>query len=239
MIREWRGSSRIEDIHNRLLQKEAALSLQVDVTATPQAQQRRDLRADRRAIIRLWRRFRRTSSSIRCCPMPPSRAKLHEQHSDEVHGEIRRLSRSGRDRMAQGLRGAREAGQEGDPLRDDRRHEELRRRGGVSWKGLSGFEGDAVLVIHTKNNGEISEASSGQEQGRTGQHCEAGQRYRRAGQPVQGDRLRDDAEGRLGRAERDDHRGAAAPMRPRATSCPSRRWGGGCARCIRAASRNM
>jgi type III restriction enzyme len=56
----------IEDIHNRLKQKGAALSLQVDTTATPRFSCRPW------PITRSWRPSRRTSSSIPFCPTPPA-----------------------------------------------------------------------------------------------------------------------------------------------------------------------
>lgn len=62
----------IEDIHNRLKQKGASLSLQVDVTATPKHNDTAQSSSRRWPTIRWWRRSRRMWSSTRCCPTRPA-----------------------------------------------------------------------------------------------------------------------------------------------------------------------
>ena len=58
----------------------------------------------------------------------------------------------------------------------------------------------ALLVIHTKNNGEISEAGSGKSKEELELLRTAVERNRHAGKPLQGDRLGPDAQGRVGRS---------------------------------------
>ena len=62
----------------------------------------------------------------------------------------------------------------------------------------------AVLVIHTKNNGEISEANVGKSKEELEKLRKQANEIDEHGQPVQGDRLGADAQGGLGRAQRDD-----------------------------------
>ncbi len=64
----------------------------------------------------------------------------------------------------------------------------------------------AVLVIHTKNNGEISEASSGKNNEELEPPARRVQPHRYLDLAAQGDRLGADAQGRLGRAQRHHHR---------------------------------
>ena len=102
----------------------------------------------------------------------------------------------------------------------------------------------AVLVIHTKNNGEISEAASGKNKEELETAAQAVERDRHLEIAIQGDRLGADAQGGLGRAQRHHHRRPArlrgqeqhsaradpgarlAPdvFRQRASARPSRSW---------------
>jgi hypothetical protein len=91
--------------------------------------------------------------------MRPAAPSSRTQEPDH-HREIRRLPPPRRRGVAQELRRAREARQEGRAVRDGGRHQELRRGRRVPGEDLPELQG-AVLVIHTKNNGEISEAASG------------------------------------------------------------------------------
>ena len=59
----------IQDIHHRMLQKNARLALQLDVTATPR-HNNGAIFVQTLATTLLSRRSTRTSSSTRCCPMP-------------------------------------------------------------------------------------------------------------------------------------------------------------------------
>ncbi len=125
----------IEDIHNRLLQKGGSLSLQVDVTATP----KHNNGAIFVQTVADYPLVEAISQNVVKHPVLPdaaSRAKLLGTAERQIHREIRRLHPSRRDRVAQGLRRAREDGQEGHPVRDDRRHPQLRRRGRISGRPL-------------------------------------------------------------------------------------------------------
>jgi len=79
----------IEDIHNRLLQKGDALSLQVDVTATPKQSAGGGDFAERGE-----------APGAAGCRQPGEVARTAKR---SLYGEVRGLSRSGRDRMAQGV----------------------------------------------------------------------------------------------------------------------------------------
>ena len=142
-----------------MLQKDLRLALQVDVTATP--------RHDNGAIFvqtvsdyPLVEAIRQNVVKHPVLPDAASRAKLHEHKSALIHREIRRLSAARRRGMAQELRRAREARQEGRAVRDGGRHPNCDEVGAYLEKICPELQG-AVLVIHTKNNGEISEAASG------------------------------------------------------------------------------
>ena len=129
----------IEDIHNRLKQKGAVLSMQVDMTATP----KHNNGAIFVQTVADYPLVEAISQNVVKHPVLPDAAEPREVERTaerKVHGEIRRLYRPGRDRMAQGICRAREDGQEGDPVRDDRRHPQLRRRGRVSGGALPGLE---------------------------------------------------------------------------------------------------
>ena len=148
----------IEDIHNRLVQKGGALSLQVDVTATP----KHNNGAIFVQTVADYPLVEAISQNVVKHPVLPdaaSRAKLSEQQSAKFTEKYA-------DYLDLGVIEWRKAYQEHSKLgkkailfvmTDDthncdevaayleNRHPELK---------------DAVLTIHTKNNGEISEASS-------------------------------------------------------------------------------
>ncbi len=130
----------IEDIHNRLQAERGALSLQVDVTATP----KHNNGAIFVQTVADYPLVEAISQNVVKHPVLPdaaSRAKLVRAPERQVHREICRLHPPGRDRMAQGVCRARKDGQEGHPVRDDRRHAQLRRRGRVPGRPLSRPEG--------------------------------------------------------------------------------------------------
>ncbi len=153
----WFGS--IHDIHHRMLQKDRRLALQVDVTATP--------RHNNGAIFvqtvsdyPLVEAIHQNVVKHPVLPDAASRARCRAPERDlsrEVADYLRSASRSGEE-----LRAARASGQEGGAVRDGRRHAQLRRRRRVSERSPRAAR--RVLVIHTKNNGEISEAQR-QDQG--------------------------------------------------------------------------
>jgi type III restriction enzyme len=149
----------IEDIHNRLKQKGAALSLQIDVTATP----KHDNGAIFVQTVADYPLVEAISQNVvkhPVLPDAPSRAKLVERQSAKFTEKYT-------DYIHLGVIEWRKAYAEHEKLdkkailfvmTDDTRNcddvaEYLER----NYPDLK----DAVLVIHTKNNGEISESTSG------------------------------------------------------------------------------
>ena len=149
----------IQDIHHRMLQKDSRLALQVDVTATP--------RHDNGAIFvqtvsdyPLVEAIHQNVVKHPVLPDAASRAKLNEHKSaifTEKHADF----------LALGVEEWRKSYAEHEKLGkkavlfvmvdDTRNCDEV---GEYLEKICQELQG-AVLVIHTKNNGEISEASSG------------------------------------------------------------------------------
>jgi type III restriction enzyme len=149
----------IEDIHNRLLQKGGALSLQVDVTATPKHNNGAifvQTVADYPLVEAIWQNVVKHP----VLPDAPSRAKLHERQSAKYTEKYS-------DYLDLGVIEWRKAYAEHNKLgkkailfvmTDDTRNcDDV----AVYLEGRYPELKDAVLVIHTKNNGEISEAASG------------------------------------------------------------------------------
>lgn len=149
----------IQDIHNRLLQKGAALSLQLDVTATPKHNNGAifvQTVADYPLVEAIWQNVVKHP----VLPDAASRAKLAERQSAKYTEKYA-------DYIDLGVIEWRKAYEEHQKLdkkailfvmTDDTQNcddvaEYLEGR----YPDLK----DAVLVIHTKNNGEISEAASG------------------------------------------------------------------------------
>jgi type III restriction enzyme len=149
----------IEDIHNRLKHKGTALSLQVDVTATP--------KHDNGAIFvqtvadyPLVEAIGQNVVKHPVLPDAPSRAKLVERQSAKFTEKYA-------DYLNLGVIEWRKAYAEHEKMgkkailfvmTDDTRNcDDVAEFLESHYPDLN----DAVLVIHTKNNGEISEASSG------------------------------------------------------------------------------
>ena len=149
----------IEDIHNRLLQKGGALALQVDVTATP----KHNNGAIFVQTVSDYPLVEAISQNVVKHPVLPdaaSRAKLSERQSSKFTEKYT-------DYIDLGVIEWRKAYEEHEKMgkkailfvmTDDTKNcddvaEYLEGR----YPDLK----DAVLVIHTKNNGEISEAASG------------------------------------------------------------------------------
>ncbi len=149
----------IQDIHHRMLQKEARLALQIDVTATP--------RHDNGAIFvqtvsdyPLVEAIHQNVVKHPVLPDAASRAKLREHTSSLFHEKYA-------DYLALGIEEWRKSYAEHEALGkkavlfvmvdDTRNCDDV---GAYLEKICPELEG-AVLVIHTKNNGEISEAVSG------------------------------------------------------------------------------
>jgi type III restriction enzyme len=149
----------IEDIHNRLQQKGSALSLQVDVTATP----KHNNGAIFVQTVADYPLVEAISQNVVKHPVLPdaaSRAKLIERQSAKFTEKYA-------DYLHLGVIEWRKAFEEHDKLgkkailfvmTDDTRNcDDVAAYLEGAYQELKG----AVLVIHTKNNGEISEAASG------------------------------------------------------------------------------
>jgi type III restriction enzyme len=153
------GFKSIEDIHNRLKQKDSRLALQVDVTATPKHN-------DGAIFVQTVADYplvEAISQNVVKHPVLPdaaSRAKLHEQQSAKFTEKYT-------DYIHLGVVEWRQAAAEHEKLgkkailfvmTDDTKNcDETKEYLESVYPDLR----DAVLVIHTKNNGEISEATSG------------------------------------------------------------------------------
>ena len=149
----------IQDIHHKMLQKDRRLALQVDVTATP----RHDNGAIFVQTVSDYPLVEAIHQNVVKHPVLPdavSRAKLHEQTSalfTEKYDDYLKL----------GVEEWRKSYAEHKPLGkkavlfvmvdDTRNCDDV---GAYLEKICPELQG-AVLVIHTKNNGEISEAASG------------------------------------------------------------------------------
>lgn len=149
----------IQDIHHRMLQKDHRLALQVDVTATP--------RHDDGAIFvqtvsdyPLVEAIHQNVVKHPVLPDPASRAKLSEQRSaiftekydDYLRLGIEEWKKSYADHQALGKKAVLFV-----MVDDTRNCDDV---GTYIEKICPELQG-AVLVIHTKNNGEISESASG------------------------------------------------------------------------------
>ena len=149
----------IEDIHHRLLQKDAALSLQLDVTATP----KHNNGAIFVQTVSDYPLVEAISQNVVKHPVLPdqaSRAKLQERHSAKYTEKYA-------DYLNLGVIEWRKTYVEHEKLdkkailfvmTDDTKNcDDVAAYLEGTYPDLK----DAVLVIHTKSNGEISEASSG------------------------------------------------------------------------------
>ena len=149
----------IEDIHNRLKQKDSALSLQIDTTATP----KHNNGAIFVQTVADYPLVEAISQNVVKHPVLPdaaSRAKLVERQSAKFTEKYA-------DYIHLGVIEWRKAYEEHEKvdkkailfvMTDDTRNcDDVARYLEDSYQDLK----DAVLVIHTKNNGEISESKSG------------------------------------------------------------------------------
>jgi type III restriction enzyme len=150
----------IEDIHNRLKQKGSALSLQVDVTATPR-HNNGAIFVQTVADYPLVEAIKQNVVKHPVLPDAASRAKLVERQSakytekyaDYIHLGVIEWRKAYAEHAKMGKKAILFV------MTDDTRNcddvaEYLRGH-------YPDLAGDAVLVIHTKNNGEISESTSG------------------------------------------------------------------------------
>lgn len=149
----------IEDIHNRLIQKDGLLSMQVDVTATP--------RHNNGAIFvqtvsdyPLVEAIRQNVVKHPVIPDGASRSKLQkrtsvkftEKYADYLHLGVVEWRKDVEQHEKQGKKAILFV------MTDDTKNcDDVKTYLEAMYPELAG----AVLVIHTKNNGEISEASSG------------------------------------------------------------------------------
>jgi type III restriction enzyme len=151
----------IEDIHNRLLQKESFLSMQLDVTATPK-HNNGAIFVQTIADYPLVEAIKQNVVKHPVLPDDPSRAKLQENQSAKFTEKYA-------DYIHLGVIEWRKAYEEHQKMNkkailfimtdDTRNCDDV-----ASYLHMHypDFEAeDSVLVIHTKNNGEISEAQSG------------------------------------------------------------------------------
>jgi len=149
----------IQDIHNRLLQKGGSLCMQVDTTATPK-HNNGAIFVQTIADYPLVEAIHQNVVKHPVLPDAASRAKLLEQKSAKFTEKYR-------DYVDLGVLEWRKAAAEHDKLgmkailfvmTDDTRNcDEVAAYLESHYQDLKG----AVLLIHTNNNGEISEASSG------------------------------------------------------------------------------
>jgi len=152
----------IEDIHNRLLQKDKALSLQVDVTATP----KHTNGAIFVQTVSDYPLVEAISQNVVKHPVLPdaaSRAKLTErksskfteQYADYIDLGVIEWRKTWEEHKKMGKKAILFVMTDDTKNCDDvaeyleNRYQDLK---------------DSVLVIHTKNNGEISEAATGKNQ---------------------------------------------------------------------------
>jgi type III restriction enzyme len=149
----------IQDIHHKMLQKDRRLALQVDVTATP----RHDNGAIFVQTVSDYPLVEAIHQNVVKHPVLPdvaSRAKLRERKSaiftekydDYLRLGIEEWKKSYADHQALGKKAVLFV-----MVDDTRNCDDV---GAYLEKICSELQG-AVLVIHTKNNGEISEAASG------------------------------------------------------------------------------
>lgn len=149
----------IQDIHHRLLQKDRRLALQIDVTATP--------RHNNGAIFvqtvsdyPLVEAIHQNVVKHPVLPDAPSRARLREQQSalfneryaDYLALGVEEWRKSYAEHMALGKKAVLFV-----MVDDTRNCDDV----GAHLERIAPELQGAVLIIHTKNNGEISEAASG------------------------------------------------------------------------------
>jgi len=151
----------IQDIHNRLLQKGSALSFQVDTTATPKHNSGA-IFVQTIADYPLVEAIKQNVVKHPAVPDAPSRAKLHPRQSAKFTEKYAKYLHLGVVEWRKAYGEHEKLGKKAIlfVMTDDTRNcddvaEYLR---GMYPEFAAE---DAVLVIHTKNNGEISEAASG------------------------------------------------------------------------------
>ena len=151
----------IEDIHNRLKQKGVSLSMQVDTTATPKHNNGAifvQTVSDYPLVEAIWQNVVKHP----VLPDAASRAKLSERQSakytekyaDYVHLGVLEWRKAYAEHEKMGMKAILFV------MTDDTRNcDDVAEYLEGNYPDLK----DAVLVIHTKNNGEISESTSGKD----------------------------------------------------------------------------
>lgn len=149
----------IQDIHNRLLQKDGALSLQLDVTATPKHNNGAifvQTVADYPLVEAIWQNVVKHP----VLPDAASRAKLSERQSAKYTEKYADYIDLGVIEWRKTFKEHQKVNKKAIlfVMTDDTRNcDDVADYLEGNYPELR----DAVLVIHTKNNGEISEAQSG------------------------------------------------------------------------------
>ena len=149
----------IQDIHHRMLQKDARLALQLDVTATP----RHNDGAIFVQTVSDYPLVEAIHQNVVKHPVLPdaaSRSRLHEvksaifteKHADYLQLGVEEWRKSYAEHAALGKKAVLFV-----MVDDTRNCDEV----GAHLERIAPELAGAVLVIHTKNNGEISEAASG------------------------------------------------------------------------------
>ncbi len=149
----------IEDIHNRLKQKDTALSLQIDVTATPK-HNNGAIFVQTVADYPLVEAISQNVVKHPVLPDAPSRAKLSERQSAKYTEKYADYIDLGVIEWRKAYEEHKKMGKKAIlfVMTDDTRNcDDVAEYLEGHYPDLK----DSVLVIHTKNNGEISEAQSG------------------------------------------------------------------------------
>ena len=149
----------IEDIHNRLKQKDTALSLQIDVTATPK-HNNGAIFVQTVADYPLVEAISQNVVKHPVLPDAPSRAKLSERQSSKYTEKYADYIDLGVIEWRKAYDEHRKLGKKAIlfVMTDDTRNcDDVAEYLEGHYPDLKG----CTLVIHTKNNGEISEAQSG------------------------------------------------------------------------------
>lgn len=149
----------IEDIHHRLQQKGSALSLQVDVTATPK-HNNGAIFVQTISDYPLVEAIHQNVVKHPVLPDGPSRAKLHERPSSKFTEKYADYIDLGVVEWRQSFNEHEKRGKKAVlfVMTDDTRNcDDVKEYLEGTYPDLRG----AVMVIHTKNNGEISESASG------------------------------------------------------------------------------
>src|SRR5260370_28562830 len=149
----------IQDIHNRLLQRDAALAFQVDVTATPR-HNNGAIFVQTVADYPLVEAIQQNVVKHPVVPDAASRDKLKEKHSSKYTEKYADYLNLGVIEWRKDYEEHEKLGKKAIlfVMTDDTKNcDEVAAFLEGNYPDLK----DAVLVIHTKNNGEISEASTG------------------------------------------------------------------------------